>query len=124
MKLFHGTNVSRAYKILVEGLSPQPIENRIWNFRGKSSARPSHRDTSVYLAGHIQLALMYAKRAARKENCEPAIITVELPSLDRLCVDDDYLRIANPLDYKNWMPCFATTCQVAYEGSISKRYVS
>lgn len=101
MKLFHGTNETRARTILIEGLKPMPIDLRIWNKGKHTKPRPEHRATSVYLTNNLQLALSYAQYAARKEGCYPAILTIALPHTENLRVDDDYLRISNPLDYRN-----------------------
>jgi hypothetical protein len=124
MKLYHGTNDSRARIILKEGLKPMPINLRIWNKGGISKSRPTQRDRYVYLTRSLILALSYAKKAASKESCFPAILTVELPHTDNLRVDDDYLRISNPLDYKNWETSFLTMDQVAHEGEIQPNYLT
>ena len=124
MKLYHGTNETRARIILTEGLLPQPINLRIWNKGGTAKPRPEHRATSVYLCNNLELALSYAQYAARKEGCSPAILTIALPHTENLRADDDYLRISNPLDYRNWETAFLITGQVAHESSISPEFIS
>jgi hypothetical protein len=60
----------------------------------------------------------------RKEGCYPAVLTIALPHTENLRVDDDYYRISNPLDYKNWETAFLITVQVAHESSIEPEYIS
>lgn len=124
MKLYHGTTTESARIILKEGLKPMPIDLRIWNKGVGNKPRPSHRDTSVYLAGTIILALSYAQMAARKKGDFPAILTIDLPHTENLRVDDDYMWIANPMYSKNWEVAFNTTMQVAHKGEIPPRYLS
>jgi len=126
LTLYHGTNDDRWEEIQKVGLTPLPVDQRMWKGR-EDRGHPEYRDQAIYLTASPTQAVTYAKRAvnmARRHGYSgrlPVILQVQVSKKDwgNFRPDDDYLKkMGAKASEADWYSSLSYFGQVAYLGAI------
>lgn len=127
---YHGTDSNRLDDIKKDGLTPVPLEKRVWK-SDNLRHHPEYREKAVYLTYDKGQANYYAKKAVNISRArgyrgtKMVILKIVIPKshYNNLMPDDDYLARIKEKTGVSWIESLKNFSQVAYIGSIPADWI-